>query len=63
MEPNKLENQIRETLNSREIQPSKHAWEKLDSMLTVSERPKNKFPWLWIAACFIGFVFISLLEK
>lgn len=59
MEPNKFENQIRETLNSREIQPSKQAWDRLDALLTIDERPKKKFPWLWIAASFIGFVFVG----
>jgi hypothetical protein len=59
MEPNKLERQIRETLNSREIQPSNQTWDRLDAMLTVVEQPKKKFPLLWIAASFMGFVFVG----
>jgi hypothetical protein len=52
MEPNKLENQIKETLNSREIQPSAQAWDRLDAMLSVAEEKKTKrsFGWLYIAA-------------
>lgn len=52
MEPNKLDNQIREKLNAREIQPSAQAWDRLDAMLTVSEdkKPKKGYGWLFIAA-------------
>jgi hypothetical protein len=52
MEQNKLENQIREKLNSREIQPSAQAWDRLDAMLSVAEEKKTKrsFGWLYIAA-------------
>ncbi|WP_394758802.1 hypothetical protein [Flavobacterium sp.] len=63
MEPNKLENQIREKLNSREVQPSLQAWDRLDAMLSVAEKkkPKKRFGWLYIAASIIGFVFVGLL--
>ncbi len=49
---NKLENQIREKLSSREIQPSAQAWDRLDAMLTVAEgkKPKRSLGWLYIAA-------------
>jgi len=52
MAPNKLENQIKEKLNSREIQPSAQAWDRLDAMLSVAEEKKTKrsFGWLYIAA-------------
>lgn len=52
MEQNKLENQIKEKLNSREIQPSAQAWDRLDAMLSVAEEKKTKrsFGWLYIAA-------------
>ena len=52
MAPNKLENQIRAKLNSREIQPSAQAWDRLDAMLSVAEEKKTKrsFGWLYIAA-------------
>ncbi|MFM9988242.1 hypothetical protein [Flavobacterium sp.] len=63
MEPNKLENQILEKLNSREIQPSSQAWDRLDAMLSVAEnkKPKRRFGWFYIAASIIGFVFVGLL--
>ena len=52
MELNKLENQIREKLNSREIKPSPQAWDRLDAMLSVAEGKKIRRPfgWLYIAA-------------
>ncbi|MEO8235645.1 MAG: hypothetical protein ABI549_09550 [Flavobacterium sp.] len=63
MEPNRLENQIAEKLNSREIQPSVQAWDRLDAMLSVAEKkkPKKRLSWLYIAASIIGFVFVGLL--
>jgi hypothetical protein len=42
MAQNKLENQIKEKLNSREIQPSAQAWDRLDAMLTVAEEKKTQ---------------------
>ncbi|QBZ96739.1 hypothetical protein [Flavobacterium sangjuense] len=51
MEPNKLENQIKEKLNSREIQPSAQAWDRLDAMLSVAEEKKTRRPF--------GFLFIA----
>jgi hypothetical protein len=58
MEPNKFEKQIREQLNSREIQPSEMAWDRLDAMLSVAEEKKTKrsFGWLYIAASILVFV-------
>ena len=41
MEPNKLETQIKEQLNAREIQPSEIAWDRLDAMLSVAEEKKT----------------------
>ena len=67
MEPNKLENQIREKLHSREIQPSAQAWDRLDAMLTVAEEKKtNRFPFLTfrfigIAASVLVFVTLGAL--
>ena len=65
MEPNKLENQILEKLNSREIQPSAQAWDRLDAMLSVAENKKQKkrFAWLYIAASIIGLVFVGLVFR
>ena len=59
MELNKLEKQIKEQLNSREIQPSEMAWDKLDSLLNAVEKPKTKFPWMYIAASFVGFLLVG----
>ncbi|MFV8373831.1 hypothetical protein [Flavobacterium sp. LB1P62] len=68
MEPNKLEKQFKEQLNSREIKPSEMAWCKLDAMLTAADpsnseqakqKPKAKFPWMFIAASFVGFLVIG----
>ena len=61
MEPNKFEIQIKEQLNAREIKPSAMAWDKLDSMLSEKEKQKTKFPWLYIAASFVGFLLIGTL--
>lgn len=62
MEPNKLENEIREKLVSREIQPSVQAWDRLDAMLTIAETKKEKKTnyWLYIAAAFVLFMGIGL---
>jgi hypothetical protein len=68
MEPNKLETQFKEQLNSREIKPSEMAWSKLDAMLTAADpsnseqakqKPKTKYPWMFIAASFVGFLLIG----
>lgn len=59
MEPNKLEKQFREQLNSREIKPSEMAWTKLDTMLSATEKPKAKFSWLYVAASFTALLLIG----
>ena len=43
MEPNKIEKQFREKLNTREIQPSVQVWDRLDAMLSVAEEKKTKY--------------------
>ena len=57
MEPNRIDNQIREKLNAREIQPPAQAWDRLDAMLTVSEekKPKKGYGWFFVAASTILF--------
>lgn len=62
MEQNKIETQIREKLNSREIKPTEMAWEKLDAMLSLAEQKKSKrsFGWLNIAAGILVFISIGL---
>lgn len=58
MGQNKVENQIKEKLNSREIKPSAQAWDRLDAMLSVGEEKKTKrsFGWMFIAAAVLVFV-------
>lgn len=59
MEPNNLENQFAEKLNAREMKPSPMAWDRLDAMLTVAEKPKRDFSLMYIAASFLGFILIA----
>ena len=59
MEQHEIEKQFREQLNSREIKPSEMAWAQLDAKLSEAEKPKTKFPWLYIAASFVGFALIA----
>jgi len=57
MEPNKLDNEIREKLAQRTINPSPMAWDRLDAMLSVAEQTPKKRPgrtWMYIAACFLA---------
>lgn len=63
MERNKLEKQFKDQLNSRKIEPSAMAWNKIDAMLTDAEekKAKRKFNWMYVAASFIGFLFIGIL--
>lgn len=59
---NKLENQIKEKLNAREIQPSAQAWDRLDAMLSIAEEKKTKrsFGWLYIAASVLVLLSVGL---
>lgn len=61
MERNKLETQFKEQLNSREIKPTDMAWDRLDAMLTVAEKKKQKrsYAWIYAAASFVGFAFLG----
>ena len=59
MEPNKFEKQFKEQLNSREIKPSEMAWDRLDAMLTATEKPKRNFKWLYVAASILGFLLVT----
>lgn len=58
---NKLEKQFQEKLNKREINPSEVAWDRLDVILSVNEKPKQKFTWLYFAASFIGFLLVGTI--
>lgn len=70
MAPNNFDNNIKEKFNSREIEPSAKAWDRLDAMLTVAEEKKQpkKYFWLKIAASFLlftgmGYVFFQQNQK
>lgn len=62
MEPNKMEEDFRKKLNSREIQPSEAAWDRLDAMLSVAEnkKPKRNNTFLFIAAGLALFFAVGL---
>lgn len=62
MEPNKLEDDFRDKLNKRTIQPSEMAWDRLDAMLSVAEekKPKRNYRWMYIAATFVGLLFVGV---
>lgn len=65
-EPNKVEIQIKEQLNTREIQPSELAWDRLDAMLSVAEEKKTtrspflSFRFIGIAASVLVIVSLGL---
>lgn len=59
MEPNKLDTRIKEKIEVRTIQPSNEAWDRLDAMLTLEEKPKRSYSWLYIAASFVGLLMIG----
>lgn len=61
MEQNKLENEFRNKLSQREINPSENSWDRLDTMLTVAEekKPVRRYSWIYIAASIIGFAFLG----
>ena len=70
MELNNFDKDIQQKFNSRKIEPSAQAWDRLDAMLTVAEekkQPRNYF-WLKIAASFLlftgmGYVFFQQNQK
>lgn len=63
MEPNNWEKEIKEKLNSRDIQPTDTAWDRLDAMLSVTEKKKVKpvRVWMYAAAGFIGILLTASL--
>jgi len=62
MEPNKMEEEFRKKLSTREIQPSEAAWDRLDAMLSVAEnkKPKRNNTFLFIAASLALFFAVGL---
>jgi hypothetical protein len=68
MAQHKIDDQIKSKLNTREIQPSAQAWDRLDAMLTVTQDKKSKkgYGWFFVAASvvlFFGFGFLFFYEN
>lgn len=63
MEPNNWEKEIKKRLNSRDIQPTDAAWDRLDAMLSVTEKKKVKPAriWMYAAAGLIGVLLTASL--
>ena len=59
MAPYKLEDNIREKLESRELKPSAKAWEKLEAKLDAEQPKKKTVLWYYVAASFIGILILS----
>ena len=57
MAPNKLENQIKEKLNARQIEPSDASWNKLEALLSASaeKKAKKSDAWFFAAASIVLF--------
>jgi hypothetical protein len=59
MAPIKLEDNIREKLEARELKPTADAWKKLESQLD-EKQPKNKpVLWYYAAAGFVGILILA----
>jgi len=54
MAPYKLEDNIREKMEARELKPSDDAWKKLQSKLDAEQPKKRNHFWLYAAASFVG---------
>ncbi|MFD0989138.1 hypothetical protein ACFQ1R_03445 [Mariniflexile jejuense] len=61
MEQNKFDQQIKETLEGRSLQPSNNAWEKLSNRLDETSQNKTKTYWyIGVAASVVGILFIAV---
>ena len=63
MELNRLEEDFKRKLERRSIPPTEMAWDRLDAMLSVTEKkkqPKKRY-WMYIAASFLGFLLVGVL--
>lgn len=61
MELNNFEQQAKEKLSNREIASSAQAWDRLDAMLSVQEKPKKKMTWWYVAASVTGLLLVGTL--
>lgn len=61
MESNRFDESIKEKLESRSLQPSNEAWNKLSERLEHEDKKQNNktFWWMGIAASIIGIAFIG----
>jgi hypothetical protein len=61
MELNKLEQDFKQKLEQRTIQPTEMAWDRLDAMLSVAEKQKKKpgRNWMYIAASFLALLLVG----
>jgi len=59
MAPYKLEDNIREKLEAREIQPSTDAWKKLEAELEAKQPKKKTVVWYYFAASFVGLLILA----
>ncbi|ALM49694.1 hypothetical protein AMR72_12740 [Flavobacterium psychrophilum] len=63
MEPNNIEQDFKQKLEQRRIQPSEMAWDRLDAMLSVAEnkKPKKNKTWMYMAASLLVFLLVGAL--
>lgn len=61
MAPIKFEENLREKLEKRSLEPSDTAWQSLEQKLNTDSKKqnKNKFWWFGVAASFIGLLFVA----
>ncbi len=59
MAPYKLEDNIREKLEAREMKPSADAWKKLETKLDAAHPKKKTMVWYYVAASFVGFLIVA----
>jgi hypothetical protein len=59
MAPYKLEDNIREKLEARELKPSADAWKKLEARLDAEQPKKKTVLWYYVAASFVGFLILA----
>ncbi len=59
MAPIKLEDNIREKLEARELKPSKDAWKKLETKLDKKQPKRKPVLWYYAAASFVGLLIVG----
>lgn len=55
----RLEDNIREKLEGREIKPSTDAWKKLKAKLDAGQPKRKSLAWYYIAASFVGILILA----